>query len=36
MADIGERIAAVRKEAEVLKDRIKQKRDALADTTRIL
>eukprot|EP00842_Homolaphlyctis_polyrhiza_P002160 jgi/Hompol1/2945/HPOL_003070-RA len=33
MADIAEKIAAVRKEAEALKDKIKQKRDALADTT---
>ena len=34
--EINERIAAVRKEAEQLKERIKQKRDALADTTRKL
>ncbi|KAJ3043209.1 guanine nucleotide-binding protein subunit beta 1 [Rhizophlyctis rosea] len=33
MGDIAERIAAARKEAEALKERIKQKKDALADTT---
>ena len=33
MADIAEKIAVARKEAEALKDKIKQKRDALADTT---
>lgn len=33
MADIQERIAAARKEAEALKDKIKIKKDALADTT---
>ena len=33
MGDIAERIANVRKEAESLKEKIKQKRDALADTT---
>lgn len=31
--DLAERIAAARREAELLKDRIKQRRDALADTT---
>jgi guanine nucleotide-binding protein G(I)/G(S)/G(T) subunit beta-1 len=36
MGDIAERIANVRKEAEALKEKIKQKRDALADTTRLL
>lgn len=34
MVDITEKIAAARKEAETLKERIKQKKDALADTTR--
>lgn len=33
MGDIAERIANVRREAEALKEKIKQKRDALADTT---
>ncbi|KAI8846102.1 WD40-repeat-containing domain protein [Chytridium lagenaria] len=33
MADIAERIAIARKEAEQLKEKIKQKKDALADTT---
>lgn len=33
MGDIAERLAAARKEAEVLKEKIKQKRDALVDTT---
>ena len=33
MGDIAERIANVRKEAETLKEKIKQKRDSLADTT---
>lgn len=33
MTDITERIAAARKEAETLKEKIKQKKDALADTT---
>jgi len=33
MAEIAERIAAARKEAEVLKEKIKAKKDALADTT---
>ncbi|OAJ45038.1 guanine nucleotide-binding protein subunit beta [Batrachochytrium dendrobatidis JEL423] len=33
MADIAEKIANVRREAESLKEKIKQKRDALADTT---
>lgn len=33
MADIAERIAAARKEAEVLKEKIKAKKDSLADTT---
>jgi len=36
MADIAEKIAAARKEAEGLKEKIKQKKDALADTTRTL
>ncbi|KAG0165079.1 guanine nucleotide-binding protein subunit beta 1 [Apophysomyces sp. BC1034] len=31
--DIAERITAARREAEMLKDRIRQRRDALADTT---
>jgi guanine nucleotide-binding protein G(I)/G(S)/G(T) subunit beta-1 len=35
MADINERIAIARKEAEALKEKIKQKKDALADTTRM-
>jgi hypothetical protein len=34
MGDIAERIANVRREAEALKEKIKVKRDALADTTR--
>ena len=34
MGDVAERIANARKEAEQLKERIKAKRDALADTTR--
>jgi guanine nucleotide-binding protein G(I)/G(S)/G(T) subunit beta-1 len=34
MADIADRIAAARKEAEALKEKIKIKKDALADTTR--
>lgn len=34
MSEIADRIGNVRKEAEHLKDLIKQKRDALADTTR--
>ncbi len=33
MGDIADRIAAARKEAETLKEKIKQKKDALADTT---
>ncbi|KAJ1551550.1 guanine nucleotide-binding protein subunit beta 1, partial [Cladochytrium tenue] len=33
MADINEKIAIARKEAEALKEKIKQKKDALADTT---
>jgi guanine nucleotide-binding protein G(I)/G(S)/G(T) subunit beta-1 len=33
MGDIAERLAAARKEAEVLKEKIKQKRDSLVDTT---
>ncbi|KXS20909.1 guanine nucleotide-binding protein, beta subunit [Gonapodya prolifera JEL478] len=33
MADIQERINAARKEAETLKEKIKQKKEALADTT---
>ncbi|TPX44774.1 hypothetical protein SeMB42_g01999 [Synchytrium endobioticum] len=33
MGDIAERIAAARKEAEVLKEKIKQKKDSLVDTT---
>jgi guanine nucleotide-binding protein G(I)/G(S)/G(T) subunit beta-1 len=36
MGDIAERIANVRREAEALKEKIKVKRDALADTTRKL
>ena len=34
MADIADKIAAARKEAETLKEKIKVKKDALADTTR--
>jgi guanine nucleotide-binding protein G(I)/G(S)/G(T) subunit beta-1 len=34
MADINERIAAAKKEAEALKEKIKQKKESLADTTR--
>ena len=34
MADIKEQINAARREAEVLKERIKLKKDALADTSR--
>jgi guanine nucleotide-binding protein G(I)/G(S)/G(T) subunit beta-1 len=34
MGDIAERIAAARKEAEILKEKIKVKKDGLADTTR--
>jgi guanine nucleotide-binding protein G(I)/G(S)/G(T) subunit beta-1 len=33
MSDIAERIAAARKEAETLKEKIKVKKEALADTT---
>lgn len=33
-APIADRIAAVKQEAEALKESIKQKKDALADTTR--
>jgi guanine nucleotide-binding protein G(I)/G(S)/G(T) subunit beta-1 len=33
MAEIADRIAAARKEAESLKEKIKIKKDALADTT---
>jgi phosphoribosylcarboxyaminoimidazole (NCAIR) mutase len=33
-SDIAERIATARHEAETLKEKIKQKKDALADTTR--
>lgn len=33
MSDIAERIAAARKEAETLKEKIKMKRDSLADTS---
>lgn len=33
-SDIPERIAAARREAEALKERIKQRKEALADTTR--
>jgi guanine nucleotide-binding protein G(I)/G(S)/G(T) subunit beta-1 len=33
MADIQEKISAARKEAEALKEKIKQKKEALADTT---
>lgn len=36
MSDIADRIAAARKEAEVLKEKIKAKKDALADTTCML
>lgn len=36
MTDIQDRVAAARKEMEALKERIKQKRDGLADTTRTL
>ncbi|KAI9496223.1 hypothetical protein BDB00DRAFT_809563 [Zychaea mexicana] len=32
-SDIPERIAAARREAEALKDRIKQRKEALADST---
>jgi guanine nucleotide-binding protein G(I)/G(S)/G(T) subunit beta-1 len=32
-SDIPERIAAARREAEALKERIKQRKEALADTT---
>jgi len=32
MNDIADRIAAARKEAETLKEKIKMKKDALADT----
>ena len=34
MSDISERIAAARREAEQLKERIKAQREAVADTTR--
>lgn len=34
MSDISERLAAARKEAEVLKEKIKAKKDSLADTSR--
>jgi len=34
MSDIQERIAQAKKEAEELKEKIKQKKEALADTTR--
>lgn len=34
MSDIADRIAAVKQEAEELKERIKQKKESLADTTR--
>jgi guanine nucleotide-binding protein G(I)/G(S)/G(T) subunit beta-1 len=33
MSDISEKIASAKKEAEVLKEKIKQKKDSLADTT---
>lgn len=36
MGDIAERIANVRREAEALKEKIKQKKDGLADTTRMI
>ena len=36
MSDISEKIASAKKEAEVLKEKIKQKKDSLADTTRML
>ncbi|MBM6388179.1 MAG: hypothetical protein JSY10_30280 [Paenibacillus sp.] len=32
--DISERIAAARRDADLLKERIKQRKEALADTTR--
>ena len=35
MGDIQERIAQAKKEAEELKEKIKQKKEALADTTRM-
>jgi guanine nucleotide-binding protein G(I)/G(S)/G(T) subunit beta-1 len=31
--DISERIAAARRDADLLKERIKQRKEALADTT---
>jgi guanine nucleotide-binding protein G(I)/G(S)/G(T) subunit beta-1 len=34
MSDIAERIAYARREAEILKEKIKAKKDALADTSR--
>ena len=34
--DIQEKIAAARREAETLKEKIRAKRDQLADTTRML
>lgn len=34
--DISERIAAARRDADLLKERIKQRKEALADTTRKL
>ena len=36
MSDISEKIASAKKEAEVLKEKIKQRKDSLADTTRML
>ena len=33
MADIAEKISAAKREAEAIKERIKQKKDALADKT---
>jgi guanine nucleotide-binding protein G(I)/G(S)/G(T) subunit beta-1 len=33
MSDISERIAAARREAEMLKEKIRSRKEALADTT---
>ena len=35
MTDVAERISAARKEAETLKDKIKMRKDTLADTSRM-
>ena len=35
MTDIADRIAAARKEAETLKEKIKMRKDTLADTSRM-